>query len=402
MRARHESRRFPRLAGIGLAVLLTSCGQEAAKPPALPPAEVRFVTAETSTVPVVREYVGTVAAYRSVQVRARVEGVLLKRHFTEGTNVTQGQLLYTIDPDNYEAALRDAQAALAQAEANLSNAKAREGRYAPLAKEDAISKQDYDDAVTQLRQAESAVQSARAQLDRAKLNLGYTRILATENGRIGTSQVPEGALVGKGEPTLLATIDKLDPIYANFTMPDRDALMLQRALRKGEIRKQGGDSAKLVMPDGSAFAQAGRIDFADAQVNRETGTITLRAVLPNRGEPPLLPGMFVHVHLTVGQRPGVIVIPQRAVMKLPSGHAAFVVTADNKAERRDLVVGEWINDGWIIEKGLAAGDKVIVDGIQKVQPGATLNPVALAAKDAPAAEPAAGKAKDADSSAKKK
>jgi membrane fusion protein (multidrug efflux system) len=402
MPACHESRRFPLLAGIGLATLLAGCGQEAAKPPALPPAEVRFITAEASTVPVVREYVGTVAAYRSVQVRARVEGVLLKRHFTEGTNVTQGQLLYSIDPDNYEAALRDAQAALAQAEANLANAKAREGRYAPLAKEDAISKQDYDDAVTQLRQAESSVQSARAQLDRARLNLGYTRILATENGRIGTSQVPEGALVGKGEPTLLATIDKLDPIYANFTMPDRDALMLQRALRKGEIRKQGGDSAKLVMPDGSAFAQAGRIDFADAQVNRETGTITLRAVLPNRGEPPLLPGMFVHVHLTVGQRPGVIVIPQRAVMKLPSGHAAFVVTADNKAERRDLVVGEWINDGWIIEKGLAAGDKVIVDGIQKVQPGATLNPVALAAKNAPSAEPGAGAAKDANSTAKQK
>lgn len=387
----HKSRQAPALTAVALALLIAGCGKEAAKPQNLPPAEVRYITAETASVPVVREYVGTVAAYRSVQVRARVEGVLLKRHFTEGTNVTQGQLLYTIDPDNYEAALRDSQAALAQAEANLSNAKAREGRYAPLAREDAISKQDYDDAVTQLRQAESAVQSARAQLDRAKLNLGYTRVLAAESGRIGSSQVPEGALVGKGEPTLLATIDKLDPIYTNFTMPDRDALILQRAFRKGEIRKQSGDSARLIMPDGSAFAQSGRIDFADAQVNRETGTITLRAVLPNRSEPPLLPGMFVHVHLTVGQRPGVIVIPQRAVIKLPSGHAAFVVTAENKAERRDLVVGEWINDGWIIEKGLAAGDKVIVDGIQKVQAGAPLKPVALGAageKAAPAAEPA--------------
>lgn len=377
------------LSGLLLSVFLNGCGGDKPAAQVIPPSEVKFIIAEATTVPVMREYVGNVVAYRSVQVRARVEGVLTKRHYSEGTNVKEGQLLYSIDPDNYEAAQRDAQAALAQAEANLANAKAREARYAPLAKEDAISKQDYDDAVTQLRQAESAVQSGKAQLDRAKLNLGYTQIRATETGRIGFSQVPEGALVGKGEPTLLATIEKLDPIYVNFTMPDLDALVLQRAFRSGAIKEQGGENVRMILPDGSEFSQAGRIDVADAQINRETGTIKLRAVLPNRGYPNLLPGMFVNVRMTAGQRPGAIVIPQRAVMKLPSGHAVFVVTEDNKAERRDLVVGEWINDGWIIEKGLAAGDKVILDGIQKVQPGGTVKPTPFVAqaKGAPPVKP---------------
>jgi membrane fusion protein (multidrug efflux system) len=389
------------LSGLLLSVFLNGCGGDKPAAQVIPPSEVKFIIAEATTVPVMREYVGNVVAYRSVQVRARVEGVMTKRHYSEGTNVKEGQLLYSIDPDNYEAAQRDAQAALAQAEANLANAKAREARYAPLAKEDAISKQDYDDAVTQLRQAESAVQSGKAQLDRAKLNLGYTQIRATETGRIGFSQVPEGALVGKGEPTLLATIEKLDPIYVNFTMPDRDALVLQRSFRSGAVKEQGGENVRMILPDGSEFSQAGRIDVADAQINRETGTITLRAVLPNRGFPNLLPGMFVNVRMTAGQRPGAIVIPQRAVMKLPSGHAVFVVTEDNKAERRDLVVGEWINDGWIIEKGLAAGDKVIVDGIQKVQPGGTVKPTPFVAQ-AKGAAPVKPDAKPANKPAAKK
>lgn len=391
-------------AAAALVPLLQACGGDKPAARALPPAEVKFIKVESSTVPVVREYVGNIAAYRSVQVRARVEGVLLKRHYTEGAYVKQGDLLYSIDPDNYEAALSDAQAALAQAEANLANAKAREARYAPLAKEDAISKQDYDDAATQLRQGEASVQSARSQLDRAKLNLGYTRIHAAESGRIGASLVPEGALVGKGEPTLLTTIDKLDPIYVNFTIPDRDALFLRRAIRSGEIQAGTGKNAQLTLPDGSTHQEGGSIDFADTKINSQTGTITLRAVLSNKSDPQLLPGMFVNVNLTVGQRAGAIVIPQKAVIKLPSGHAAFVVTADNKAERRDLVVGEWVKDGWLIEKGLAAGDQVIVEGIQKVQPGAVVKPTLYtppAAAAEPAGKPAAGPAA-ADKPAKTK
>lgn len=400
----HQSPVLRLLTLSALIALLQACGGDKPAAQALPPAEVRFIKVESATVPVVREYVGNIAAYRSVQVRARVEGVLLKRHYTEGAYVKQGDLLYSIDPDNYEAALSDAQAALAQAEANLANAKAREARYAPLAKEDAISKQDYDDAATQLRQAEASVQSARSQLDRAKLNLGYTKIHAAESGRIGASLVPEGALVGKGEPTLLTTIDKLDPIYVNFTIPDRDALFLRRAIRSGEIQAGTGKNAQLTLPDGSTHQEDGSIDFADTKINSQTGTITLRAVLSNKSDPQLLPGMFVNVNLTVGQRAGAIVIPQKAVIKLPSGHAAFVVTADNKAERRDLVVGDWVKDGWLIEKGLAAGDQVIVEGIQKVQPGAVVKPtpyVPPAAATEPAGKPAAGPAA-ADKPAKTK
>jgi membrane fusion protein (multidrug efflux system) len=332
------------------------------------------VAARSETVPVVREYLGAVAAYRSVQVRARIEGFLQRRHFEEGSLVRKGQLLYTIDPLSYQANLRDAQAELAAAEANLANARAREARYAPLVKEDAVSRQDYDDTVAQLKQAQAGVEAARARLDRARLDLGYTRIVALESGRIGASQVPEGALVGKGEPTLLATIEKLDPIYVTFAMPDRDALFLRKAIAAGQIKEQRGESVRFILPDGSEYARSGRIDFAEAQVNPDNGTITLRAVMAN-GPGTLLPGMFVRVELTAGQREGAILVPQKAVIKSPTGHLAWVVTRDNKVERRDLVVGDWLHSDWIIEKGLAAGESVIVDGVQRARPGLVVKPV---------------------------
>ena len=372
------------------AALLMACGDKKDAPKAAPPPpEVKVVKARSETVPLRREYVGNVTAYRSVQVRARVEGILEKRHFVEGTDVKPGQLLYTIDPLTYEAQLRDAEAELARAEAQLANAKTKESRFAPLVKEEAVSKQDYDDAVTQLKSAEAQVNSARSTLDRAKLNLGYTRVVANESGRIGMSQVPEGALVGKGEPTLLATIDKLDPIYVTFTIPDRDALWFRRALESGQVKEAKGDTARFLLPDGSDYKQAGRIDFADTQVNRDTGTITLRAVLPN-GSPRLQPGMFIRVQLTAGERPNTVLIPQRAVVKVPNGHVAYVVSAENKIERRDLVVGEWMKDDWIIEKGLIAGDTVVVDGVQRVQPGMPVRPAPFEARPAgtPAAAPA--------------
>jgi membrane fusion protein, multidrug efflux system len=381
------------------AALLAACGggKDAAKAPP-PPPEVQVVKARSETVPVRREYVGNVTAYRSVQVRARVEGILEKRHFVEGADVRPGQLLYTIDPLTYEAQLRDAEAELARAEAQLANARTKESRFAPLVKEEAVSRQDYDDAVTQMKSAEAQVNSARSTLDRAKLNVGYTRVVATEAGRIGMSQVPEGALVGKGEPTLLATIDKLDPIYVTFTIPDRDALAFRRELDSGAIKEAKGDTARFLLPDGTEYKQAGRIDFADTQINRETGTVTLRAVLPN-GSPRLQPGMFIRVLLTAGERPNTVLVPQRAVVKVPNGHVAYVVNAQNKIERRDLVVGEWFKDDWVIEKGLIGGDTVVVDGLQRVQPGMTVRPAAYqpktpgAAAPAPAPAPAAASAK---------
>jgi membrane fusion protein (multidrug efflux system) len=375
-------------AALLLAAALAACGeQKVATKAAPPPPKVEVITLAAKTVPVMREYVGTVTAYRSVEIRARVEGILEKRYFTEGKPVKKGELLYRIDPAPYEATLRDAQAELARAEANVANAQAKEARLQPLVAEDAISRQEYDDAVSSLKQGQAAVLSARAQLDRAKLNLDYTNVLATESGVIGMTQVPEGRLVGKGEPTLLATIERLQPIYVTFTLPDRDALALKKALSRGEIKEQTGDTARFVLPDGSEYTQAGRIDFADPQINRETGTITLRAVLPNTAEPPLQPGMYVKVELTAGQRPNAIAVPQRAVVKMPNGHIAWVVTADNKVERRDLVLGDWIGEQWVVERGLAAGDRVIVEGVQRVSPGMVVQPVPYGPAGAAGAAP---------------
>lgn len=371
---------------LGIAVIFAGCGQqkESAKAPPSPP-ELIVVAARGATVPVLREYVGNVQAYRSVEVRARVEGILEQRHFVEGTDVKKGQLLYTIDPAQYVTRLRDAEGSLARDEASLVNARAKARRLAPLVKEEAISQQDYDDAVATEKSEQAKVDSARANVERATLDLGYTKVYATESGRIGTTQVPEGRLVGRGEPTLLATIDRIDPIYVNFTMPDRDAIILRRAFDKGEIRAGvGAGTARFVLPDGSDLSDIGTIDFTDAQVNRETGTITQRAVLANPRR-QLLPGMFVKVELKVGDRPNAILIPQRAVVKVPNGHIAWVVGPGDKVERRDLVVGEWYKDEWVIEKGLKAGDKVIVDGVQRVQPGMIVRPVEATPAMAPGA-----------------
>lgn len=359
-----------------LPVVLTGCGdgKPAAKPPA-PTPRVEVTPVRSETVSIRREYVGTVAAYRSVQMRARVEGILEKRHYVEGTDVKRGQLLYTIDPLTYEAQLRDAEAELARSEAALSNARTLEERLGPLVQEEAIAKQDYDNAVSQAKQAKAQVDSARANLERARLNLGYTRVVATEAGRIGSSLVPEGALVGRGEPTLLATIDQLDPIYVTFTVTDRDMLAFRKAVASGAIKEATGDTARILLPDGSEFQRAGRIDFAETQVNPQTGTVTVRVVMRNHGEVPLLPGMFVRVELLVGSRPHALLVPQRAVVQSPTGHVVYVVTPESKIERRDVLVGEWSGADWIIEKGLAAGEKVVVDGVQRVQPGMTVQAV---------------------------
>ena len=393
---------FALVLSVSTGLSLAGCAEkrEVAKKAELPPPTVVVAPVRVSTVPVVREFVGNVAAYRSVEIRARVEGILQQRHFTEGTDVKTGQLLYSIDPATYVAKLRDAEAQLAQQQATLVNATVKASRLEPLVKEEAISKQDYDDAVAQQKAAEAQVESARAGVETAKLNLGYTKVYATESGRIGTSQIPDGGLVGAGQATLLATIDRIDPIYVNFTMPDRDAIVLRRAMERGEIRVgTGSGTVRFVLPDGSELADIGKIDFQSAQVNRETGTITQRAVLSNPRR-VLLPGMFLRVELKVGERPNAILVPQRAVVKVPNGHVAWVVGADHKVERRDLVVGEWLKDDWVIEKGLLAGDRVVIDGVQRVQPGMTVRvadapvaPSGAPGAGAPAgAQPASGRA----------
>jgi membrane fusion protein, multidrug efflux system len=362
------------------------CGSEPAAKPAPPPVDVKVIQTREQTVPVVNEYVGRAAAYRSVEVNARVQGIVERRVFTEGTDVKKGDLLYVIESDTFQKNVDNAQATLRRSQADLANAIAKEQRLAPLLKEDAISRQDYDDALTAVKQQQAAVDSAQAALAAAKIDLGYTQILATESGRIGQTLVPEGRLVGKDGPTHMATIDKIDQMYVVFTLADRDALILRRAAEAGQITA-GVDAGnvRVFLPDGRQYTRGGKLDFTDQQVNPDTGTITLRGVLPNP-QRELLPGMFVRVLLDVGQRPNSVLVPQAAVLKTPTGHNVWVVTKDNKVERRDLVMGPWYKEDWIVEKGLAAGETVIIDGIQKVRAGIE---VKTSPYTAPAAKPAA-------------
>ncbi|MEC5396887.1 efflux RND transporter periplasmic adaptor subunit [Uliginosibacterium sp. H1] len=359
------------MAAAFLALVLGACEKKepAAKGP--PPAPVRVATVVQQTIPATTEFVGRAQAYRSVEILARVEGVLEKRHFTEGTNVQTGQLLYTIESAPFEAALRDAQAVLARQDATLVNARSREARLAPLVKENAISQQEYDNAVASMKEAEASVAASAAQVETAKLNLGYTKIYATENGRIGQSLVPEGRLVGRGSPTPLTTIDRIHPIYVSFTASDKDVFEFRRALTSGKIKEGKEQTAQVLLPDGSIYEESGRIDFADIQIGQGTGTMTLRAVLPNP-KAELLPGMFLKVDVNSGEIPNTVLVPQKAVIKSPTGHNAWVARPDGSAERRDLLVGKWYKDLWIVDKGLLPGEKVIVDGYQKLQPGSKL------------------------------
>jgi membrane fusion protein (multidrug efflux system) len=257
-------------------------------------------------------------------------------------------------------------------------------------KENAISRQDYDDAVTAVKQNEALLAVAAANIDRAQTNLGYTRVTATETGRIGAALVPEGRLVGKGEATHLTTIDRLDPVYVNFNIADRDALILRRALTQGTMKVgQESAQARIFLPDGSEFERTGKLDFTEAQVSPDTGTIAMRVVMPNPAK-QLLPGMYVRVVYTAGERPNTVLIPQQAVIKTPTGHIAWVVGADNTVQRRDLVVGEWFGNDWIIEKGLGAGENVVVEGLQRLRQGAAVKPVPWtpAAAGAAASRPA--------------
>ncbi len=371
-------------------MLLAGCQKKVAPAPAqAPSAEVRVTPSRSETVPVVNEFVGRVAAYRSVEVRARVEGILEKRHFVEGTEVKRGDVLYSIDPTPYRIALNDAQAEQARAQANLASARSREARLAPLVKENAISRQDYDDAVTAVKQNEALLATAAASIERAQTNLGYTRITATESGRIGATLVPEGRLVGKGEATHLTTIDRLDPVYVNFNIADRDALILRRELSRGTVQAGEGSSlARIYLPDGTEYERTGKLDFTEAQVSPGTGTISMRVVMPNPAK-RLLPGMYVHVKYTAGSRPNTVLIPQKAVVKTPTGDVAWVVGEGNKAQRRDLVVGEWYQGDWIIERGLGAGESVVVEGIQRLQQGTAVKPVPWSPQAAAAAPPQA-------------
>ena len=373
----------------GAPLLLEGCGGHQGGRPAPGPPEVGYVVVESQPVTIDTELPGRTSPYGSSDVRPQVNGIIKARLFTEGSNVRAGQLLYQIDPAPYQAAYDQAKAQLANAQAALTTAKLKADRYADLIKINAISHQDYDDARAAAGQAEATVAQQQAALEAAKINLGYTRITAPISGRIGRSAFTAGALVTSGQTTALTTIQALDPIYVDIPQSSADLLKLRRSLSSGQLDAAGPKTAtvRLVLEDGSPYPAPGRLEFTDVTVDQTTGTVNLRAVFPNPSG-VLLPGMYVRAIVDQGVAKSAILAPQQGVSHDEKGDpTALVVGDDGKAELRELKTDRAIGDKWLVTDGLKPGDKLIVEGLLSVQPGApvTAKPATNIAAPAPGA-----------------
>jgi membrane fusion protein, multidrug efflux system len=365
------------LATAALVVLSVACGAKQGAAPASGPVEVGVVTLAPSEVTLTRELPGRTSSFRVAEVRARVNGIVLRRLFTEGSDVREGQPLFQLDPAPYQAAFDGAAAALARADAALFNARLQAQRTADLVKDKAVSQQEADTAAAALKIAEADLAGAKAAEQLARINLGYTTVTSPVPGRIGRSAVTEGAYVQASQATLLATVQQLDPVYVDLSQSTDELLRLRRDLEAGRLQGAGQGKARvrLLLGDGKAYAQEGALQFADVTVDPSTGSIMLRALFPNpKGE--LLPGMFVRALLDQGVNPKALLVPQVGVTRDQKGlPVALVVTADKKVERRTLVTDRAVGDAWLVTDGVAAGDQVIVEGLQKVRPGVTVSPV---------------------------
>ncbi|EEF62719.1 efflux RND transporter periplasmic adaptor subunit [Pedosphaera parvula] len=342
-----------------------------------PPVEVGVVTVKSEAVPVTTELPGRIDAVRMAQVRARVAGILLKQLFKEGADVNEGDVLFEIDPAPLHAIYDSAKANVAKAEANLTQAQAKADRYKNLVEFNAVSKQDYVDAVATAEQAGAEVLAAKAALETASLNLGYAKVTAPISGKIGKAKVTEGALVGQNEATELAVIQQMDPVYFDFTQSSTDVLRLRQALKKGNLQSVSPEAVKisLLLEDGTTYANEGKLMFSDISVDPTTGMITLRAEFPN-AERMLLPGMFARARLEQAVNNEALTVPQRGVARGPNGTATvLVVDADNKVQSRLVQAETAVGDKWVVSSGVKAGDRVIVEGVQKVRPGATVKTV---------------------------
>ncbi len=365
----------------GLVAVLLACtalaackdNKQAAAPAGPPPkAQVTVVTLKGQNVSITTELPGRTAAFRVAEVRPQVNGVVLKRMFNEGQEVRADQPLYQIDPAPYQASLASAQAAVAKAEATVTSAQATVNRYRPLARANAISGQDLDNAVATLRQAEADVASGRASVNTAAINLAYTRLSSPISGRTGRSSVTEGALVTANQTTSLVTVTQLDPIYVDVTQPSGTFLRLKKELSAGKLTAAGDNQAmvKLVLEDGTVYEQPGRLQFSEVTVDQGTGSITLRAIFPNP-QGLLLPGMFVRELVEEGVRENALLVPQKGITRNQKGEAtALVVGKDDKVELRTVTADRAVGENWLVTGGLAAGDRVIVEGLQKIRPGA--------------------------------
>lgn len=385
--------RYPVLLSTAAALALAACGSEPAAPPAPPPPTVSVIVVGAESVPNVVELPGRIAAVRSAEVRARTDGIVERRLYEEGTDVAAGQPLFRIDARDYQAQADQARAALARATAARTNAAAIVRRYRPLVGERAVSAQEFDAALSDQRQGDAGVADARAALSRAQLQLGYTVIRAPIAGRVGRAEVTEGALVSGASATLMTRIDQLAPVYAVFTQSSAEFLALLRQQKSGAVKVPAlsGIAVRLILEDGSDYGIAGRLDFADQSVDPSTGSRTLRASFANP-QRLLLPGQFVRARVEVGSIEGGIAVPQRAVQVAGDRATVSVVARNGSVVAQTVQLGALVGGRWIIRSGLKVGDRVIVDGWQKVQPGQKVQ-AKLVGRPAPAAATAAGGAR---------
>lgn len=353
-----------------------------------PPAPVSVVEVKPENTPATFEFTGKTASSRQVEINARVEGYLDKIAYEEGSLVKTGQLLFQLDPKPFQAALDNAKAVLAQQEALLTRARQTLARVKPLAKQNAVSQQDLDNATAGVLTSEAQVQAAKAQVETARLNLGYTTIKSPLNGLSSSANFREGALITPaGKNAQLTTIVQIDPMWVNFGLGENEVLKIRAQQAAGQLNRPGLNKiqVELILADGSVYPQKGQITFVDPVINAQTGTYNVRAVVPNPDN-QLSPGQFVRVQLKGAVRPNAIMVPQVAVMQGPNGKFVFVVSPDDTAQPKPIQVGDWYGDQWIVNSGLEPGDRVVVDGAVRLQPGA---PVQIR----PAAPPAPESAK---------
>ena len=365
------------LAIAGAAIVLSGCKEQSQQTgQAGPPPAVSFVVADTQSVKLTTELPGRTAAFLDAEVRPQVSGILLARRFEEGQDVTEGDILYEIEPARYEAAFERAKAALAMAEAELPALKARAERYKNAIGERAVSQQAYDEAVAALDAAVATIEARKAEVKAAKIELSYTRITAPISGRIGKSLVTVGALVTANQPNPLATIRQFDPVYVDVMQSSTELLRLRRDVETGELLTNGAEqkAVQLRLEDGTQYALEGTLQFRDIAVDPTTGSFTLRIVFPNPDH-ILLPGMFVRAIVQEGVLQDAMLIPQQAVSRTPKGEpVVLIVNGDNVVEQRMLKLNRAIGDQWLVETGLETGDRIVVEGKMNIRPGATVTP----------------------------
>jgi membrane fusion protein, multidrug efflux system len=372
---------------ISICLFLTACDKQtsAQEGHQAGPVEVGVVKVESQRVEITSELPGRTAAHLIAEVRPQVGGIIQKRQFVEGGDVKAGEVLYQIDPAAYQAAHASAKAALGKAEAVLMTTQSKANRYKSLLPLKAVSQQDYEDVAGQLKQAEADVESCKASLTTARINLDYTRVTSPISGRVGRSSVTTGALVTASQGSALCTVQQLDPIYVDMTQSSVEMLRMKQDLANGQLKNGGVKEAKvrLLLEDGTLYPPEGSLKFSEVTVDQSTGAITLRAVFPNP-EQLLLPGMYVRAVIHQGVQEQGIVVPQRGVTRDPRGNAsALVVGSDGKVEQRSVTIARALGNKWLVGDGLKAGDQLIVEGLQKVQPGVAVKVVPFAEQQPP-------------------